>query len=275
MQAQVPSGSARDAVSIPREFNNQFANFKSENEKRKSSKNESLIHRCYFGLNRQGIAAIKITTITELSTIFSYHVAIIAIVMIKWKPGLTDTFANKVHCLIKFVCANFGPSLCGRCSPPSFFCGNPTMVWPRSITTLCWPILPYFSAHLLYCQYNFIILSLVPLIYPALINKAYCTRCNNYFRCFLLCLLFHDSNVSHQMYYINLGSKTPAALGNFNSVYVVWKHPSLPQRFILNSGYTAGEGLIILTWDRWIKTNIVIYPFGEPIPVQKTCHTQL
>ena len=160
MQAQVPSGSARDAVSIPREFNNQFANFKSKNEKRKSSKNESLIHRCYFGLNRQGIAAIKITTITELSTIFSYHVAIIAIVTIKWKPGLTDTFANKVHCLIKFVWAKFGPSLCGRCSPPRFFCGNPTMVGPRSITTLCWPIWPYFSAHLLYCQY--IILSLLP-----------------------------------------------------------------------------------------------------------------
>ena len=56
---------------------------------------------------------------------------------------------------------------------------------------------------------------------------------------------------------------------------LVRKHPSLLHRFILNSGYTAGERLIIFTWDRWIKTNIVIYPFGEPIPVQKTCHTQL
>ena len=73
LQAHVPSGSARDAVSIPREFNNEFANFKSENEKRKSFKNESLIHSCYFGLNRRAIAAIEITTITELSTFFSYH----------------------------------------------------------------------------------------------------------------------------------------------------------------------------------------------------------
>ena len=69
----VPSGSARDAVSIPREFHNKFANFKSENEKRKSFNNESLIHSCYFGLNRRVIAATEIATITELSTFFSYH----------------------------------------------------------------------------------------------------------------------------------------------------------------------------------------------------------
>ena len=43
----VPSGSARDPVSVPREF----ANFKSENEKIMSFKNESLIHSRCFGLN--------------------------------------------------------------------------------------------------------------------------------------------------------------------------------------------------------------------------------
>ena len=69
----VPSGSARDAVSIQRESDNEFANFKSKNEKRKSFKNESLIHSHYFRLNRRAIAAIEITTITELSTLFSYH----------------------------------------------------------------------------------------------------------------------------------------------------------------------------------------------------------
>ena len=60
-----PSGSAKDAVSIPREFANEFANFKSENEKRKSFKNESSIHSHDFGLNHRAI--------TELSTFFSYH----------------------------------------------------------------------------------------------------------------------------------------------------------------------------------------------------------
>ena len=75
--AHVPSG---DAVSIPREFDNEFANFKSENEKRKSSiNNESLIHSPYFGLNRRAIAAIEIATITELST-FSATTAIIVII---------------------------------------------------------------------------------------------------------------------------------------------------------------------------------------------------
>ena len=73
LQAHIPSGSARDAVSIPREFDNEFANFKSENEKRKSFKNEFLIHSRYFALSRQAIAAIEIATITELSTLFSYH----------------------------------------------------------------------------------------------------------------------------------------------------------------------------------------------------------
>ena len=71
--AYVPSGSARGAVSIQREFDKEFANLKSENEKRKSFKNESLTHSHFFGLNRRAIAAIKIATITELSTFFSYH----------------------------------------------------------------------------------------------------------------------------------------------------------------------------------------------------------
>ena len=65
MQAHVPSGSARDAVSIPREFDNEFANFKSIKEKRKSFKNESLIHSHYFGLNRQAIAAIKLKPVSN------------------------------------------------------------------------------------------------------------------------------------------------------------------------------------------------------------------
>ena len=71
LQAHVPSGFARDAVSIPREFDNEFAYFKSENKTRKSFKNESLIHSHYFGLNRIAIAAIEIATITELRTFFS------------------------------------------------------------------------------------------------------------------------------------------------------------------------------------------------------------
>ena len=69
----VPSGSARDVVSMPKEFYNKFANLKSKNEKRKSFKSESLNHSRYFGLNRCTIAVIKIATITELSTFFSYH----------------------------------------------------------------------------------------------------------------------------------------------------------------------------------------------------------
>ena len=73
LQAHVPSGSARDAVSMPKEFYNKFANLKSKNQKRKSFKNESLIHSCYFGLNCCTIAVIEIATITELSTFFSYH----------------------------------------------------------------------------------------------------------------------------------------------------------------------------------------------------------
>ena len=63
----VPSSSARDAVSIPREFANEFANFKSKNEKITSFKNESLIHSCYFGLNFdcQAIAVIKLELVSN------------------------------------------------------------------------------------------------------------------------------------------------------------------------------------------------------------------
>ena len=42
----VPSGSGRDAVSVPREF----ANFKSENKKITSFKHESFIHSRHFAL---------------------------------------------------------------------------------------------------------------------------------------------------------------------------------------------------------------------------------
>ena len=60
-----PSGFARDAVSITWEFDNEFANFKSENEKRKSFKNESLIHSRNFGLHRRAIAAIRLKLVSN------------------------------------------------------------------------------------------------------------------------------------------------------------------------------------------------------------------
>ena len=133
----VPSSSARDAVSIPREFANEFANFKSENEKIMSFKNESL--SCYFGLNfdRWATVAIKLKPVSNQNCYDQWaeqHTTTVirAIVMIKWKPGLTDTAANKFHCLINFFCTNFGPSLCERCAPPRFFAGIPQC--PRSIT---------------------------------------------------------------------------------------------------------------------------------------------
>ena len=77
-----PPGSARDAVSIPREFANEFVNFKRENEKRKN-------------FNSQPLLWIKSPSDHWADHFFSATTVIMAIVTIKWKPGLTGTVANE------------------------------------------------------------------------------------------------------------------------------------------------------------------------------------
>ena len=129
----VPSGSARDAVSIPREFNNEFANFKSKNEKRKSSKNESLIHSCYFGLNRRAIAVIKIATITELSTFFSYH-SDHSDCNDQMETRLNWHYCKQSSLPHQICLRQFWPFIVWKVRPTKIFCGNPAMARPRSIT---------------------------------------------------------------------------------------------------------------------------------------------
>ena len=107
-----PSGSARDAVSIPREF---------DNLKRKSFKNESFTHGRYFGLNRRAIAAQSLSW-----ALFSSYHSNHSDRNDQMEARLTCNWhccKQRVHCLLKFVCDNFGPSFCGRCAPPNFFFG--------------------------------------------------------------------------------------------------------------------------------------------------------
>ena len=133
--AHVPSGEsdAGDAISIPREFDNEFDNFKSENEKRKSFNNESLIHSRYFGLNRRAIAAIEIAAITELSTFFSYH-SNHSDRNNQMETGLIWHYCKQSSLPHQICLHQFWPFLVWKVRPTKCFCGNPAMARPRSIT---------------------------------------------------------------------------------------------------------------------------------------------
>ena len=93
----VPSGSGRDAVSVPREFAKEFANFKSENKKITSFKHESFIHSRHFALKFDCFLMSSDSSNQmengqrSKSLLFSATTVIVAIIIIKWKLGLFNS----------------------------------------------------------------------------------------------------------------------------------------------------------------------------------------